>query len=313
MKNFGFTRLWIKISSVFGIILMVILLGVYAYYENKYLTGGANQAKNSLLIRSYTDLGSISLIIPIILVWMLAKTVVCNIGLIRYANLSDEELCANKWALAVLSLSIGGFLAPFSLTWLPNANETATKNARTTIVRYMGISWAIGGVLTGIALLAIYAAIPSANKVWTGNSENIFTAIVAVVFILGALSFLMSFPFYGEKAEKALQTDTGAYKWFGFVTVVFCVIVTIELIIQMIWSLLKALEALARIGNSSGIGRILAIFYAFAQLVSTMFMIYLISKVIHGLWTNKGRTVTFNRYDRYAQAQEQRTNQRSSY
>ena len=312
MKNFRFTRFWIKLSSVFGIVMMVLLLAVYSYYENRYLNSN-NPAKNDLLIRSYADLGSISVIIPIILVWMLAKTVVCNVGLIRYANLSDEELCANKWALAVLSLSLGGFFAPFALTWLPNANETATKNARTTIVRYMGISWAIGGALTGIALLAIWGAIPSTQQKWTGNSQSIFSAAVAVVFALGALSLLLSFPFYGTKAEKAIQTETGAFKWFNFVTVAFCVIVTIELVIQIIVSLLKALEAFARIGNSSGVGRIFAIIYAFAQLVSTMFMIYLISRVIHGLWTNQGRTMTINRYDRYAQAQEQRNTQSSMY
>ncbi|AHF61089.1 hypothetical protein P344_04000 [Spiroplasma mirum ATCC 29335] len=295
-KSFGFTRFWIIFSSIFGIIGVVIMSIAYFYYLDKFNNGTLNNVDPNtaeiFLMNSYSYLGSFKVILLIAIMFTLFSTIICNIGLIRYAAKStDEELCANKWSLAVLSLSLGGFFAPFALTWLPDTDVKATKNARVTIVRYLGTSWLLGAIFSIVAIMVFYAR--ANDHSWTkvgdyypANPKQVFTAVIAVLAVASALSLLFVPWFYNQNTVAHMIAETSLGKWYRFISTLYTVIVTMLLIIQIITAVLKLIEIFTSIfQNNQGAGSsFISIMRFTMSLISTMFMIYLIVKVIAGLW-----------------------------
>ncbi len=300
-SQFSGVRLWLKISSYFGILMMIILVGVYFYGVTKANSpGGVSQAVSAAVVTSYKDLGSIKVLLFIFLIWSSVKTLVCNIGLIRYASAPDEEFIANKWALAVLSLSIGGFLAPFFLTHLPNTETKATKNARTTIVRYMGLSWALAGIVTLIAMFILKSMIPAANHDWTSGQEKNFYVAIGCLAGLGVLAGLTCAPFFSKNVANTIKTRSEGYHFYNLIMTGYVVIVTIELIALLCYAIFNTFVSIARAINSqNGFEAFFNILSAILNIVYTIYLMRIITAVIRGLWARETPGyITIKKYER---------------
>ncbi|GAA6237933.1 MAG: hypothetical protein SPLM_00580 [Spiroplasma phoeniceum] len=287
-RNFGFTRFWIVLSSIVGIAGMAITGGAYFYYLGRYNNGtfpGDINAANTWLMNSYADLTSVKVVLLLVVIFSFFTTIICNIGLIRYAiSSTDAELCANKWSLAVLSLSIGGFFAPFALTWLPDTDVKATKNARVVIVRYLGTAWLVSALASIIAIMIFYNK--ATDKTWVGDSKQNFAIMMGVLAVVSVLSLIFVPGFYSNKVVANMMAETSYGKWLRFVSTVYTILVTIMLVIQIITALLKLIEPFGRIfqKGQNGLAIFANILNFTATLIGTIFMIYLITKVIKGLW-----------------------------
>ncbi len=287
-KNFGFTRFWIILSSIVGIVVMAIAGGSYFYYLSRYNNGtfpGDINAANNWLMNSYADLTSVKVVLLLVVIFSFFTTIIFNIGLIRYAIISnDSELCANKWSLAVLSLSIGGFFAPFALTWLPDTDVKATKNARVVIVRYLGTAWLVSALASIFAIMIFYNK--ATDKTWVGDSKQNFAIMMGFLSAFSVLSLIFVPGFYNNKVVANMMAKTSYGKWLRFVSTVYTILVTIMLVIQIITALLKLIEAFGRIfqKGQNGLSIFANILNFTATLIGTIFMIYLITKVIKGLW-----------------------------
>lgn len=107
-------------SSIVGIVGITIAAGAYFYllgqYNNGTFNGDINTA-NSWLMNSYADLASYKVVILLVVIFSFFTTIICNIGLIRYAiGSNDAELCANKMKFSGFIIITWWVLAPFALT-----------------------------------------------------------------------------------------------------------------------------------------------------------------------------------------------------
>ncbi|WP_338956135.1 hypothetical protein [Spiroplasma endosymbiont of Polydrusus cervinus] len=281
-------RFWIVLSSIVGIVGMTAAVGTYFYYLGQYNNGtfpGDLNVARSLLMNSYADLTSYKVLILLAVIFSLFTTIICNIGLIRYAiGSTDAELCANKWSLAVLSLSFGGFFAPFALTWLPDTDVKATKNARIVIVRYLGTAWLVSALACIASVMIFYNK--ATDKVWVGDAKQNFAIMMGVLAVVSVLSLIFVPGFYSNKVVANMMTETSYGKWLRLVSTIYTVLVTIMLIIQIITALLKLIEAFGRMfqKGQDGLSIFVNILHFTSTLIGIFFMVYLITKVIKGLW-----------------------------
>lgn len=330
-KSFKFTRFWIVCASIGNIFGAMILGIIYFYLLNKYNNGELainndnslyNKIIEILLMKSYGDIGSYKSLFLIIVMFNLFVTVICNWGLIKYAIQSnDGELCANKWSLAVLSLSLGGFFTAFALTWLPNINIKATKNARVTIVRYLGTSWLLSSLFSLIAILTFYNNIT--HKEWNvfylnnndlinidGNkSKQLFTIIITILSTLTISNFILVPWFYNQNTIAHIIANTKKGKWYRFISTIYTIIVTFLLIMQIFISFLKLIEAIKNIfvnnKNNNILNNIISLFNLSMILMNTFFMIYLIVTIIKGLWKKSDNyIINFSQYNIHSKNQQ---------
>ncbi|AGM25989.1 hypothetical protein SSYRP_v1c03950 [Spiroplasma syrphidicola EA-1] len=308
--GFGFTRFWIVLSSLFGIIGVLFLAGYYFYFWSNYTNGqitGDLNTYQTLFMNSWEDLGTYRVLFLIIIMFTLTTTLICNIGLIRYATSgTDAELCANKWSLAVLSLSLGGVIAPFALTWLPNTDVKATKNARVTIVRYLGTGWMLGAIGAIIAIGSFMGVTNNSGFV-TASAKNTFITVMTILGVVAGFSLLFVPFFYNRKTVDHMIAQTSLGKWYRFVSTVYTVFATILLVIQIISAIVKLIEAFGRIfsNRQNGFQIFLNILNFSFMLIGTMFMIYLITSVIKGLWRSEDDyLISIPQYQRAAQMQQ---------
>lgn len=287
-KNFRFTRFWIVLLSIIGMLGTTAASGAYFYYLSRYNDGtftGNIDTGNYWLMNSYTDLARYKVVILLSVIFLFFTTIICNIGLIFYAiNSTDIELCANKWSLSVLSLSIGGFFTPFILTWLPDTDVKATKNSRVVIVRYLGTAWLVSLLVSIAAVLIFYNK--ATIKEWVGNTQQNFSIMMGVLAVLSILSLIFVPGFYNNKVVANMMAKTYFGKWLRFVSTIYTILVTIMLIIQIITALLKLIEVFIRMfqKGQDGLSFFANILNFTSTLIGTIFMIYLITKVIKGLW-----------------------------
>ncbi len=309
-RNFGFTRFWIVLSSIVGIVGITIAASAYFYFLGKYNNGtfvGDIDTANTWLMNSYADLASYKVVILLAVIFSFFTTIICNIGLIRYAiGSNDAELCANKWSLAVLSLSLGGFFAPFALTWLPDTDVKATKNARVVIVRYLGTAWLVSALVSIAAVMIFYNS--ATNKVWVGDSQRNFAIMMGVLAAVSVISLILVPGFYSSRVVANMMAETSFGKWLRFVSTIYTVLVTIMLIIQIITALLKLIESFGRMfqKGQNGLSIFANILNFTSTLIGTIFMVYLITKVIKGLWRREdGYMINIPRYKTEDRAQRQ--------
>lgn len=308
--SFGWTRLWIKISSWFGIIMMMILVIGWFYLYGKGVGKTSNQFNNDIVVYSYNSLIGLQGWLLIFLIWAAVKSFVCSFGLLRYAKLPDNEFVANKYQMAVLSLTIGGFFTPFILIRLPNVDVKTTQNARVTIVKYFGTSGAVAGILTAFALLAVKSTIPGGNQIWVRNQESIYWGMFGGFLALGILTGGITFPFYGDKAQKVLASRGKNYHYYNVVSIIFTVIATIELCILVVVAILRVFAEFARAAQAeNGIETFLFLMRAIFQAVYTVMLMYIVIQVIKGLWrTDKNGLMFMGKSQKFENYQTQQKN-----
>ncbi len=299
MKSYWGTRLWIRISSLFGIAMVVFMLGGYFYLINQYQNGVRNKDLDSVIIKNANDLVQGPGILMLFLIWATVKTLVCNIGLIKFAGEEDSVFLANKWTLIVLSLSIGGFFAPWSMSRLPNVNVKATRNARVTIVKYMGFSWAISGLITSIVFAVLKTRFTGSNAVFTGDSSKYFALIVSINAVLFVINFIPFLMFNIKPASNILNAKEPGYKKYEIITTMYIFVVTIQLIVLIISACLRTLMDFLRAAEGQdAFERIFNVINAIFSLIYTIYLIKIITSTIKGLWRKEDYMIEIPVYNK---------------
>ncbi|WP_342252497.1 hypothetical protein [Spiroplasma endosymbiont of Amphibalanus improvisus] len=296
MNNNGLkgVKMMVRIAAGFGIIMMLFVL---IFYVN-LLTGGSSWTNDGLLrFETMDDLFSYRLAIILLLIWSTVNTLICNTAVIMYSMKDDATFIANKWTLAVLSISIGGMFTPFILIKLPNTPTSATKNARGTIVKVFGLSWAVSSIISIATIGGIYGSL--SDQTFVGNQMNIFITLMTVFGVLALVNALSSSLFFLDYGNKQLAAGEKGNGFVKAIAVVYTSIITVNLALQFLSSLFSMFSGFNR-GNNAFAN----FFNGMFQLTRSLFMMFLIFQVIKGLWVDRGNQMKFDTYSKWNNNQQ---------
>ncbi|AMK56440.1 hypothetical protein V2P57_03400 [Mycoplasma mycoides subsp. mycoides] len=303
MKNnnlsfFSSPRTQIKVFQWVGTIFAVIGMLISLYFLNKINVKALDQSKQVLLALGYAIMG-----------YMFWKTIISAIIILRFVKKStDEELVANRYILASLSLNLGGFLTPWVLTSLPNVTTQSTIKPKWFLSRSFAIITTIGSaIFLGILFWQLKTIEPNTN--WFDQTKEWYWILVGfiigngVLLVVGLLAFVL---FFNKNSKERFKGNTFTSFLMKTIAVFYLVIVTVELILLMIYSILRL------IGNILNTARrvlqadnmFIGALYLLFGLLSTFFQIYyvifltiMISQTIKGIWRKDG-VITIKVYDK---------------
>ncbi|TNJ31568.1 hypothetical protein FFR91_03655 [Mycoplasma mycoides subsp. mycoides] len=303
MKNnnlsfFSSPRTQIKVFQWVGTIFAVIGMLISLYFLNKINVKALDQSKQVLLALGYAIMG-----------YMFWKTIISAIIILRFVKKStDEELVANRYILASLSLNLGGFLTPWVLTSLPNVTTQSTIKPKWFLSRSFAIITTIGSaIFLGILFWQLKTIEPNTN--WFDQTKEWYWILVGfiigngVLLVVGLLAFVL---FFNKNSKERFKGNTFTSFLMKTIDVFYLVIVTVELILLMIYSILRL------IGNILNTARrvlqadnmFIGALYLLFGLLSTFFQIYyvifltiMISQTIKGIWRKDG-VITIKVYDK---------------
>nr|WP_027063043.1 hypothetical protein [Mesoplasma seiffertii] len=290
-------RGFIIFAQIIGTVIAVIGLIVAFYFINDELKRLSIEDPNFVQTKI---LWSIVLAICLYMVW---KTVYTAIVICKFVKENDDqEIIANRYILAVLSLTLGGFLTPFVLTQFRNMETVSTVKPRWFLSRVLGLTMLVGGALgLGGFLLATLTSTLGASGIsfadLLANTGGLVTFIILIALTtLGAIGVLT---FYGGNKQEIFDGNTTASKLMNAVAIMFLVVATLELVWLIVISIIRLLGAIAdlfqKIGQESGFMKAFAIMWALANVVFTFYYVMMIVRIsvecIAGIWARDGRVV----------------------
>ncbi|CBW54361.1 Conserved hypothetical protein, predicted transmembrane protein [Mycoplasma mycoides subsp. capri LC str. 95010] len=303
MKNnnssfFSSPRTQIKVFQWVGTIFAVIGMLISLYFLSKINPQQLDQPKQVLLSLGYATMG-----------YMFWKTIISAVIILRFVRKStDEELVANRYILASLSLNLGGFLTPWILTSLPNVTTQSTIKPKWFLSRSFAIITTIGSaIFLGILFWQLKTIGPNIN--WFDQTKEWYWILLGfiigngVLLVVGLLAFVL---FFNKNSKERFEGNTFTSFLMKTIAVFYLVIVTVELILLMIYSILRL------IGNILNTARrvlqadnmFIGVLYLLFGLLSTFFQIYyvifltiMISQTIKGIWRKDG-VITIKVYDK---------------
>ncbi|PPE06765.1 hypothetical protein [Mesoplasma corruscae] len=234
-------------------------------------------------------------------VYMLWKSIYSAVVIIKYMNnATDEEIIANRFIMAVLSMGVGGFITPFVLTQLPKIETNSTINPRVFLAKHLGWTMFIGSILALGATFLFALTSPMKGLFVIDTTTMIVIGIYVVIFLIG----LLGISFFSSKtaSEKISQKN-----FLGFtmqvIGVIYTLIATIEMILIAVMGVIRLIavisDAIRYAANSEGIWMVFAIFIAFARITFEMMyvsMIFQISgSIIKGIWA-KDQVITIKNF-----------------
>ncbi|AUF83378.1 hypothetical protein CXP39_00975 [Mesoplasma syrphidae] len=290
-------RGFIVFAQILGTVIAVIGLIAAFYFINDQLKNLAVTDPNFVESKI---LWSIVLAVCLYMVW---KTIYTAIVICKFVKESDDqEIIANRYILAVLSLTLGGFLTPFVLTQFRNMETVSTVKPRWFLSRVLGLTMLVGGILGlgGFLLSALTGAFGATGISFAdilANTSGLVTFIILIsLTALGAIGVLT---FYGGNKQEIFDGNTTASKIMNSVAVMFLIVATLELVWLIIISIIRLLGAIAdlfqKMGQESGFMKAFAIMWALANVVFTFYYVMMIVRIsvecIAGIWARDGRVV----------------------
>lgn len=283
-------RNWIKLAQIIGTFFSVIGLIFYIYYmKDIYNSLSSN---NDVVKKSI-----ISLLLSIItyFVW---KSIYNAIIIVRLVNkCSDEELCSNRYIISSLSLTVGGFFTPFLITSFPNVDTMSNIKPRYFLSKTMGFCTLIGApILIFSYFLPLLVGINAVNPKLIFNTNSGIGIISILVLTIGVIAFIFGLTttklFFSNKVTNDLDYNNYS-KLFKIISTIWMAILTVELVIVILFSIIRLIGALSdlfRVREEGG-GIIMA-FFALLNLFITIsyvgMIIYVTTRTITGLWSIDG-------------------------
>ncbi|AQU77632.1 hypothetical protein [Mycoplasma capricolum] len=309
MKNnnssfFSSPRTQIKFFQWVGTIFAVIGMLISLYFLSKIDVKALDQSKQVLLALGYAIMG-----------YMFWKTIISAVIILRFVKKStDEELVANRYILASLSLNLGGFLTPWVLTSLPNVTTQSTIKPKWFLSRSFAIITTIGSaIFLGVLFWQLKTISPNTN--WFDQSKEWYWILVGfiigngVLLVVGLLAFIL---FFNKNSKERFEGNTFTSFLMKTIAVFYLVIVTIELIVLMIYSILRLIgniiNTAARVlqADNALIGVLYFLFgllTMFFQIYYVIFLTMMISQTIKGIWRKDG-VITFKVYDKLKEKED---------
>lgn len=289
-------RGWLLVAQISGTIFSIIGLITFIYFmQNIY---------NSLPNDDLTKKSLISLILAII-VYFVWRSIYTAAIIIRLATKSsDAELCANRYIISALSLGVGGFFTPFLVTSFPNIDTTSTIKPRQFLSKTMGLCILIGAPILMFAyflpLLVGMNAVANTKLIFdTTSTMGIISIVVLTVsfltFIFGLITTSL---FFSNKITNAFDNNKPS-KLVKLISTIWMAILTIELIVVIVLSIVRLIGALADFFRSGEEWELIRMLFAFLNLLITIsyvgMIIYVTTRTIAGLWSIDG-TIKIQRY-----------------
>lgn len=289
-------RNWLIFAQVLGTVFSVIGLIVFIYYMQTIY--------NSLSSDNLTKKSLVALILSVI-VYFVWRSIYTAIVIIRLASKSsDIELCANRYIISALSLGVGGFFTPFLITSFPNVDTTSTIKPRYFLSKTMGLCILIGApILTFVYFLTLFTgANPVTNINLIFASDSTMATISILVLTITSLAFVFGLAttnlFFSNKTLTAFDKKNYS-KMLQVISTIWMAILTVELVIVILFSIVRLLSALAdlfRTGEQSGgIMMLFALLNFFITISYVGMVIHVTTRTISGLWSLDG-TIKIKKY-----------------
>jgi len=289
-------RGWLKFSQIAGTFFSVLGLIVFIYYMKDIYNG---LPSSDLVNKAVTAL---LLSIIVYFVWRSIYTAIVIVRLVDHS--SDEELCANRYIISALSLGVGGFFTPFLMTSFPNVDTTSTIKPRYFLSKVMGVCTLIGApilALTYFIPLLIGTTAVNPSLIFNTNSTMglisiLVLTISAIVFIFGLATTKLFF----TKQATSDFANNNAGKLLKIISTIWMAILTIELVLVIVLSIIRLISALADLFRTREEGAgilmmLLALFNLFITISYVGMIIYITTKTMAGLWSIDG-TVKIPKY-----------------
>lgn len=285
--NLDSTRLWIKIANILGAIMSIIGIGIYYYYA--FDINKSASTSDNILVKSFQiNLNKIpSIIIMVFANFLFMSSIIFSIALVHFVSTaSDDDLIANKWTLAALSLTASGFLTPFLLTRLPNVEVKATRNARATISKWFGLAGLMASVMSGI-IIGVYWL----NNKPDAESLKMNTILIASLAAISAFTLISCLVFFRKDTDEKMANNEGIGQFAKALSIMYTIVATILLILQLIYMVLKIVSIFSEMFSSEGnaFARFLNIIGSGFQIAMTIWTMTIIIQVIGGIWKKDGK------------------------
>ncbi|AHI54072.1 hypothetical protein SSABA_v1c06700 [Spiroplasma sabaudiense Ar-1343] len=228
------------------------------------------------------------------------KTVFFGMKIIKFVKTkSDEDIIANRFILAVYSLTLGGFVTPFMLTKIPNVDSQSTLNPRNEIAKVYTVNYVVGGAILIGSFFAFGASLNADFfSPTTQLASSIFLGITGAGMLLGLIGGI----FFWRKNSNEAYAKNGFMK---FIAGIFIVIVTVELLLKIVSAIITIIQAIADIFQSGRQNFLVSLLIWMQSMITIMYSFFLITicwATIKGIWSKEG--VTMKEYAGLSKAQE---------
>lgn len=303
--RFFLSKGWIMFAQVFGSLLAVIGL-VYLLIILSKLDQSTVRPENKLGIP----------ILFAIVTYSLWRTIATAFVIVRFLkNSTDDELLANRYILASLSLNIGGFLTPWLLTSLPNEQTESTIKPKWFLSRVFSVITLVGSLIFLSTLAWQLHKATNGDILSAFNQTNQFYILTIVLVSISGLFILVGLPtiilYYNKNSQEHFEGDTLTSKVMRAFAYFYLILTTIELLGVMLLALLRILGGLARLFDALSsnddplkfIRVIFALLGIVLQIIYVMFLMRIIAETIRGIWQKDG-IVKIRVYDRLKEREQ---------
>ncbi len=266
---------------------IAIFGGIFLIYSFIKANIGSEQ-NNAFYIKDVNQLFSTGIIFLIILImFMLVKSIIFSSKLIMYMRkATDEEIENNKWLLALLSLSIGGFIIPFLFTRIRNTTSVGNQNAKVVLSKIYSTTGLVGSIFSFIAIAGSFYLINNHSSVVLSQlSKEMMITSVSLTLVILLFSAISMMVFFNKNIETSIKEKTSLGQFATILSYIFLIAVTINLVLQIIISILKLFEILTEQRNRGMLG-IFELILKGIMIISTLYLISIIVEIIRGLWAS---------------------------
>ncbi|ASZ09339.1 hypothetical protein CK556_03215 [Mesoplasma chauliocola] len=304
-RNYGrsyINRGFIKFAQILGtfVTTLILVFTIYFFASSSYL----GSSDSELIITSSLIIG-----IEIYFLW---KSLYSAYVIISYLNsATDEEIIANRYILAVLSVGVGGIITPFILTSLPNIETESSLNPRAFLAKHLGFTMLIGFALflvsfVSIALTSSGGYISFENLIATDTSYGLIGFLAITISIVGFLIGTLGYGLFARKNSSQLMKEKNLQGYMmQVIGVIFTLIATVELIVLIIMSIIRLImvvfNSIRYMNRYEGFLKVFAIMFAFSRIGFEIWyvtwIVSMYSKIISGLWA-KDQVIKINNFEK---------------
>ncbi|ATQ35752.1 hypothetical protein MENTO_v1c06200 [Mesoplasma entomophilum] len=311
-RNYGrsyIPRGFIKFAQILGtaVTALILIMTIYFFSNDEFLASG-----------DPTTVTWSSLIIGIE-IYFLWKSIYSAYVIISYLNkASDEEIIANRYILAVLSVGVGGIVTPFILTSMPNIETQSSMNPRAFLAKHLGLTMLIGFTLFLVSFISITLStgITFSELIDTSNEFGLIGFLAVTLSIVGFLIGVLGFGLFSRNNSSDLMKEKNLQGYtMQIVGVIFTIIATLELVFLIIMAIFRLIgvifQSFSYMSRYDGFYKVFAIFLAFSRIgIEIWYVTWVVSmysKIISGLWS-KEQVIKINNFEKVDEARVQKQN-----
>ncbi|ATI74228.1 hypothetical protein [Mesoplasma florum] len=308
-RNYGrsyIPRGFIKFAQILGtaVTALILIMTIYFFSSSDFLgSGDPNTVTFSSLIIG----------IEIYFLW---KSIYSAYVIISYLNsVSDEEVIANRYILAILSVGVGGLITPFILTSLPNIETQSSMNPRAFLAKHLGLTMLIGFTLFLVSFvwITLSSGITFNELIDTSTDFGLIGFLSLTLSIVGWLIGVLGFGLFSRSNSSDLMKEKNLQGYMmQIVGVIFTIIATLELVFLIIMAIFRLIgvifQSFSYMNRYDGFLKVFAIFLAFSRIGLEIWyvtwVVSMYSKIISGLWS-KEQVIKINNFEKVDEARVQ--------